>query len=140
MTTWPVDWPRYQQSNEICDMLAGDCICGGRHKTGEFTLVKGALYRFGTSASSSAVRISEFNELKKENEKLRIQVVMGDSREFIDKAVDFRVIVRDMLSNTREFSFSNVENVSKIKEAMKIILYGMSPKHLVQTLKGAKDE
>ncbi len=121
-------------------MLEGGCSCGAQHQPGEFELRDGVLYRYGTSASSSAIRISEFDELKIENEKLRVQLAMRDTRKFLDKVVDFRIIARDMLSNTCEFSFSNVKSVAKIKEVMKIVLYGMSLEHLHQTLEGDEDE
>ena len=140
MKTWPVDWPRYEQSSELCDALEGFCSCGAQHEHGEFELRDGVLYRYGTSASSSAVRISEFDQLKRENQQLRVRLEMRDSKNFVDKAIDFRIIARDMLSNSREFHFKNTESVLRLREAIKIILGSMSLDHLVQTLQGDKDE
>ena len=138
--TWPVDWPRYKQSSELCDSLVGPCSCGAQHKTGEFTLVDGILYRYGTSASSSAVRISVLDELKREIQQLRVSLAIQDSKKFVDAAVNFLVTARDAHGRRREFNFGNTESVLRIKEAINIVLGSMSMDHLVQTLKGAQDE
>lgn len=137
---WPVDWPRYKQSSELCDMSEGPCSCGATHQPGEFELVDGTLYRYGKIVSSSALRISEFDELKRENQRFRIASMLKDSKKFVDKAIDFNVIARDVHGHRREFNFRNVESVLRIREAVNIVLGSMSIDHLIQTLQGAQDE
>jgi len=135
---WPVDWPRYKQSSELCDMLEGPCSCGAQHQPGEFELVEGALYRYGGPVSSSAIRISEFNELKIENQRLRVRLELGDSKKFVDTVIDFKVIARDILGRTHEFNFRTVASVSKIKETIQTVLGSMALSDLVQTIGDTK--
>lgn len=140
MKTWPVDWPRYKQSSELCDMLVGDCSCGAQHQPGEFELRDGVLYRYECVVPGGTIRISKFDELKIENEKLRAQLALKGIKTFINTVIDIRIIARDMLSNTREFSFSNVESVAKIKEMVQTVLDNTPLDELHHTIKGVKAE
>ncbi len=140
MKTWPVDWPRYKQSSEICDAIEGPCSCGAAHQLGEFELRDGTLYRYGTSVLRCVVRISVFDELKRENQRLRVRLEMRDSKNFVDKAVNFIVTARDAHGNSREFNFESTGSVLSLREMIQTVLDNMPSEHLFRALQGAQDE